>query len=84
MTWEEILKLSREYWIKCSLDSTKYQNKCRLIWSWGELIKKLNEHINSLKSMNLSPYYKVFEEEVGLMDERWRKLWVLFDIWINA
>ena len=34
--------------------------------------------------MKMSPYYKVFEEEVMPWDDRLQKLRVLFDIWIDV
>lgn len=84
MGLEEFLKQVREYWQAFNLDLANYQNKCRLIRGWDDLFTKLDEHINSLNSMKMSPHYKVFEEEVLPWDEKLQKIRVLFDIWIDV
>lgn len=84
MALEEFLKGVREYWANFILDLVNYQNKCRLIRGWDDLFGKLDEHINSLTSMKMSPHYKVFEEEVGPWDEKLQKIRVVFDIWIDV
>jgi dynein heavy chain 1, cytosolic len=81
---EEFLKGVREYWLNFLLDLVNYQNKCRLIRGWDDLFGKLDEHINSLNSMKMSPHYKVFEEEVQPWDEKLQKIRVVFDIWIDV
>ena len=81
---EEFLKGVREYWLNYLLDLVNYQNKCRLIRGWDDLFGKLDEHINSLNSMKMSPHYKVFEEEVQPWDEKLQKIRVVFDIWIDV
>lgn len=57
---EGYLKQIREYWQSFQLDLVNYQNKCRLIRGWDDLFAKLTEHSNSISSMKLSPYYKVW------------------------
>ena len=81
---EEFLRGVKEYWQGYLLDLVNYQNKCRLIRGWDDLFQKLDEHINSLTSMKMSPHYKVFEEEVGPWDEKLQKIRVVFDIWIDV
>jgi len=70
MALEEFIKQVREYWVEYNLDLVNYQNKCRLIKGWDDLFAKLDEHINSLTSMKMSPYYKVFEDEVLPWDDK--------------
>ena len=45
--------------IKTSYCIKNYQNKCQIIKKWDELFDKIKEHIQSLSSMRMSPYYKV-------------------------
>lgn len=44
----------------------------------------MKEHINSLQAMKLSPYYKVFEEDAVLWEEKLNKINTIFDIWIDV
>ena len=84
MALEEFLKQVREFWQNYQLDLVSYQNKCRLIRCWDELFTKVNEHINSVAAMKLSPYYKVFEEEALTWEEKLNRIKALFDIWIDV
>ena len=64
MALEEYIKQVKETWTNYTLDLVNYQNKCRLIRGWDDLFNKCSENLNSLVAMKLSPYYKVFDEEV--------------------
>lgn len=80
---EEFLRTIKEYWSGFDLDLVMYQNKCKLIRGWAELTEKIDEHINNLASMKISPYYKVFEEEIAPWDEKLQRLHIIFDVWID-
>uniref|UniRef100_A0A914P8A3 Dynein heavy chain linker domain-containing protein n=1 Tax=Panagrolaimus davidi TaxID=227884 RepID=A0A914P8A3_9BILA len=56
MALEEFLKQVREYWQNFEVELVNYQNKIRLIRGWDDLFNKLNDHMNSLAAMKLSPY----------------------------
>jgi dynein heavy chain 1 len=64
MALEEYIKQVKEVWTNYTLDLVHYQNKTRLIRGWDDLFNKCSENLNALSAMKLSPYYKVFEEEV--------------------
>ena len=49
----------KETWNTYELDLMNYQNKCRIIRGWDDLFNKLEENINQVAAMKLSPYYKV-------------------------
>lgn len=70
MALEEYIKQVKETWTNYTLDLVNYQNKCRLIRGWDDLFNKCSENLNSLVAMKLSPYYKVFDEEVGDVTHR--------------
>ncbi|KAI9572626.1 dynein heavy chain and region D6 of dynein motor-domain-containing protein [Boletus coccyginus] len=86
MALEEYIKQVKETWTNYTLDLVNYQNKCRLIRGWDDLFTKCSENLNSLTAMKLSPYYKVFEEEVLLAswEEKLNRIHVLFDVWIDV
>jgi dynein heavy chain 1 len=84
MILEEFLRTIKECWSKYELELIKYQNKCRLIRGWDDLFAQIDEHINTLGSMKMSPYYKIFEEEIVPWDEKLQKIRVIFDNWIDV
>lgn len=81
---EEFLRKVREYWNGFELELVKYGNKCRLIKGWDDLFTKVDEDINNLSSMKMSPYYKVFEEEITPWDDRLQKMRIILDTWIEV
>jgi dynein heavy chain 1, cytosolic len=81
---EEFLRSIKECWAKYELELVKYQTKCKLIRGWDELFQQIDEHINNLQSMKMSPYYKVFEEEILPWDEKLQKIRIIFDNWIDV
>jgi dynein heavy chain 1 len=66
------------------LNLINYQNKCQLIRGWDDLFNKVKEHINSLAAIKISPYYKVFEQEVLKWEEKLNRINALFDVWIDV
>uniref|UniRef100_A0A1X7TDN3 Dynein heavy chain linker domain-containing protein n=1 Tax=Amphimedon queenslandica TaxID=400682 RepID=A0A1X7TDN3_AMPQE len=58
----------REQWLMYELDLINYQNKWKLIKGWDDLFTKVKEHINSVTTMKLSPFFKIN---------------AIFDIWID-
>lgn len=81
---EEMLRNIKEYWNKFELDLVRYQNKCKLIKGWDELFTKVDEDLNNLSSMKISPYYKSFEEEISPWDQKLQNVRITFDIWIDV
>jgi dynein heavy chain 1 len=81
---EEFIRSIKDCWAKYELELIRYQNKCRLIRGWDELFTQIDEHINNIASMKMSPYYKVFEEEIVPWDEKLQKIRIVFDNWIDV
>ncbi|KAF2152302.1 hypothetical protein K461DRAFT_241389 [Myriangium duriaei CBS 260.36] len=84
MALEEFLRQVRDTWQNYTLDLVSYQTKCRLIRGWDDLFAKCSENLNSLQAMRHSPYYKVFEEDASLWEDRLNRVHVLFDVWIDV
>ncbi|KAG8627876.1 hypothetical protein KVT40_003749 [Elsinoe batatas] len=83
MALEEFLRQVRDTWQNYTLDLVSYQTKCRLIRGWDDLFAKCSENLNSLQAMKHSPYYKVFEEDASMWEDRLNRVHVLFDVWID-
>ncbi|VDP11035.1 unnamed protein product [Soboliphyme baturini] len=84
MALEVFLKQLREYWQNFELDLINYQSKTKLIRGWDDLFNKLKDHINGISAMKLSPYYKEFEEDAAVWEERLNRITSLFDVWIDV
>mmetsp|Transcript_20729 Transcript_20729/g.31809 ORF Transcript_20729/g.31809 Transcript_20729/m.31809 type:complete len:610 (+) Transcript_20729:4009-5838(+) len=81
---EEFIRNIKDCWAKYELELIRYKSKCRLIKGWDELFAQIDEHINNIASMKMSPYYKVFEEEIVPWDEKLQKIRIIFDNWIDV
>jgi dynein heavy chain 1, cytosolic len=81
---EEFIRNIKDCWANYELELIRYQNKCRLIKGWDDLFVQIDEHINNIASMKMSPYYKVFEEEIVPWDEKLQKIRITFDNWIDV
>jgi dynein heavy chain 1, cytosolic len=81
---EDFLMKIKDCWANYELELIKYQTKCKLIRGWDELFQQIDEHINNLQSMKMSPYYKVFEEEILPWDDKLQKIRIIFDNWIDV
>ena len=66
---ENFINGIKETWSTHELELVKYQNKCKLIKGWDDLFALVDEHMNNINSMKMSPYYKVFEKDI----EPWSK-----------
>jgi dynein heavy chain 1 len=84
MALEEYLKEVKDIWTEYPLELVAYQNKCRLIRGWDDLFAKCAENIASLSAMRHSPYYKAFEEEAGVWEEKLNRVHMLFDVWVDV
>lgn len=84
MVLENLVLQVKEYWNVFELELVKYQTKCKLIRGWDELFAKLEEDLNNLASMKISPYYKTFEAEISQWDDKLQKLKLTLDIWIDV
>ena len=84
MILEEFIRSIKDCWAKYELDLVRYANKCRLIRGWDELFTQIDEHINNIASMKMSPYYKVFEEDIVPWDEKLQRIRIIFDNWIDV
>ncbi|KAJ3451774.1 dynein heavy chain [Anaeramoeba flamelloides] len=74
----------RQHWNNFVLELVNYQNKTKLIKGWDDIFGKLGEHINSLRDMKNSPYFKHFEEECFAWEEKLNKILLIFDPWLDV
>lgn len=81
---ENFINGIKECWAVYELQLVKYQTKCKLIKGWDELFEQCEEHMNSITSMKMSPYYKVFEKDIEPWSKTLEQIKVTFDYWIDV
>ena len=84
MALEEYIKQVKEVWTSYNLDLVNYQNKVRLIRGWDELFAQCSDHLSAIAAMRLSPYFRIFEEDANLWEDRLNRIHILFDVWVDA
>ena len=72
-TIEENLNNINNNWALITFELFNYENKCRLVKNWEQLIDQCNTDINALTSMKNSPYFGAFEEK----SVNWRKTYTI-------
>jgi dynein heavy chain 1 len=81
---ENFLKTSKEFWSSFVIDMVRYKDKCKLIRGWDDMFTKLDEHINSFISMQNSPYFPTFKDEIEPWKDKLEKIRILFNEWIDV
>ena len=81
---EDFINKIKEFWGQKEVELVKFQNKCKLIKGWDDLFQMVDEHMNNINSMKLSPYYKVFEKDVEPWSKTLEQIRVIFDSWIDV
>ena len=81
---EDFMRQVKDKWSSYSLDLINYQNKCRLIRGWDEIFALCSEHLSQLQAMHYSPYFRQFEDDALLWEEKLNKIHALFDKWIDV
>ncbi len=88
MALEEFLREVHDFWMTQEVELVSHGSSggrgVRIIRRWGALFTKLDEHLNSIASMKMSPYFaKVpeFLEDAALWEDRLGRLQTIFDIW---
>ena len=81
---ENFLNQIKEMWAVQEVELVKYQNKCKLIKGWDDLFALVDDHMNNISSMKMSPYYKVFEKDIEPWSKTLEQIRVIFDFWLDV
>ncbi|KAH0477442.1 MAG: hypothetical protein KVP17_003594 [Porospora cf. gigantea B] len=81
---EEFLKELKTTWFEYELQLIAYKEKCYLIKGFDDVTSLLDDHLSSLQSMKLSPYYRRFEEDATLFDDKLSNLNSLLAVWAEV
>ena len=81
---ENFINNIKEIWETREVELVKYQTKCKLIKGWDDLFALVDEHMNNINSMKMSPYYKIFEKDIEPWQRKLETIRVIFDYWIDV
>lgn len=81
---ETFINNIKECWTTRELELTRYQTKCHLIKGWDDLFALVDEHMNAINGMKMSPYYKVFEKDIEPWSKNLEQIRLIFDQWIDV
>lgn len=81
---ENFINTIKETWTSHELELVRYQNKCKLIKGWEDLFALVDEHMNNINSMKMSPYYKVFEKDIEPWSKNLEQIRVVMDDWMDV
>ncbi len=85
MALEEFLLEVSDFWTAQEFDLVPHGGgRVHIIRKWGDLFTKIDEHLNSISSMRMSPYFsKVpeFQEDAAVWENRIGRLQTILDLW---
>jgi dynein heavy chain 1 len=89
---EDFLRKIKDHWSERKLEFSNYKStqgqntvvKCKLIKGWDDLMTENEEHSNNISSMKMSPYFKVFEDEIVPWTAKIENMRLIFDSWIDV
>jgi dynein heavy chain 1 len=92
MILEDFLRKIKDHWGERKLEFSNYKStqgqntvvKCKLIKGWDDLLVENEEHTNNISSMKMSPYFKVFEDEIVPWTAKIENMRLIFDSWIDV
>eukprot|EP01054_Gregarina_sp_Poly1_P003174 Gregarina_sp_Poly_1__3173@NODE_18_length_21885_cov_39_980383_g16_i0_p1_GENE_NODE_18_length_21885_cov_39_980383_g16_i0NODE_18_length_21885_cov_39_980383_g16_i0_p1_ORF_typecomplete_len4767_score865_14AAA_6/PF12774_7/1_5e149AAA_6/PF12774_7/8_3e02AAA_6/PF12774_7/9_7DHC_N2/PF08393_13/4_2e02DHC_N2/PF08393_13/9_6e02DHC_N2/PF08393_13/4_6e02DHC_N2/PF08393_13/2_6e02DHC_N2/PF08393_13/1_9e118AAA_8/PF12780_7/2_6e03AAA_8/PF12780_7/5_6e02AAA_8/PF12780_7/7_5AAA_8/PF12780_7/2_2e91DHC_N1/PF08385_12/1_1e85DHC_N1/P len=80
----EFLTSVKEIWSTMEFTFIPYKTKYKLISGFDDIFQVLDEHLNLLQSMRMSPYFSSFEEEATSWDDKLSRLRGLLDVWLEV
>ncbi|ETB60571.1 dynein heavy chain-like protein [Plasmodium yoelii 17X] len=84
MVLDEFLRGLKDTWTEYELELVQYQNRCKLIKGWNDILSNIDDHLNAIQSMKISSYVKIFEEETLNWDDKLNRLRNLLEVWMNV
>lgn len=70
-------------WNSLEFEFSDYKGKMNLIKSWDVILTNIADHLNSLTTMQTSPFFNVFRETATSWENRLNQLQVLLDEWLD-
>ena len=81
---EKMLTEVKDFWAAEEIQTYKYQTKYRIVKSWADVFTRCDEDLQNLETLKMSIYFKAFEEEIALWQQKIQFIRNLFDTWSNV
>ena len=73
-----------QVWNTLEFEFSDYKGKMNLIKSWDVILTTISDHLNSLSTMQTSPFFHTFREQATSWENRLNQLQVLLDEWLDV
>ncbi len=88
MALEEFLREVCDFWMAQEFELVPHGGgRVHIIRKWGDLFTKIDEHLNSIASMRMSPYFTTVPEFLAgaaLWEDHIGRLQTILDLWNNV
>jgi dynein heavy chain 1 len=74
----------KTHWNEAPLEIGSYQGKVNLVKGWDVMFEKLNEHLNSLATMKLSPHFAHVKADSNVLDEQLNQMRQVLDTLVDV
>ena len=71
-------------WLKRSIELDIHQSENLIITDWDALFQQLEDQVNSVSDMKITPYFKRFKHEIMKYELNLNELMSLFKIWADV
>ncbi|KOS13271.1 cytoplasmic dynein heavy chain 1 [Malassezia pachydermatis] len=78
------LQQVRDAWTAYTLELVDYRHECMLLRGFDTIFQLAQEHAGGLQAMAASAYYRTFEEEAHMWEERVARIHTTFDLWTDV
>ena len=81
---ENFLRELTEKWNQTFFELVDYKGKTSLVKNWNELRDDVADALSDVTSMKQSPFYKSFEREAVVWDEKLNSAQAIFDVMVDV
>jgi len=81
---ENFLKELDGKWQQTLFEMVDYKGKCALVKNWNDLMAEIADALSDVMSMKQSPFYKTFEREAIVWEEKLNSATAIFDVFVDV
>jgi len=81
---ENFINSVKKHWEEYLLDIVNYKGKVNLLRGWDLLFEKLAEHLGSLSTMKMSPYYTEFKATANEWDDNLNRIRCVLEVLVEV
>ena len=78
---DNMLKEIREYWNYEEFQLGNYQDKCKLIKGWDDILTKIEDDLGQIDSTKGTKHFAAFKEEFNSWSEKLKRMQTILETW---